>query len=143
MRSALGLFLLLVFTSSFGDEPTSISKSLSAYLLDNSLPKVSLEDWIKNNFPEASELEWKQSNCGEPYDNPKKYPDKDYPVCVDVHFKVGSCEWYGIQVLIFDKSSSRKANPKIWALYFEDLSGWELVSTLPALVNKQGKSKCN
>ena len=142
MRSILAVLLILLSSPSVGDEVVSIAKEVDVNALDSALPKSELVVWINDSFPNMSSLHWKKSSCGEPYDNPHKYPDNDFPLCVDIHFTVGSCEWYGIQLLIYENESSPIPRPRIWALYFEDYSGWELVSSLSELANKVGTGKC-
>ena len=142
MRKILLIFMFFMPLLANGNELINKVKKLPVSALDRTLTNEPIEKWILENFKGASNFEWKLSSCAEQYDNPEKYPNKDYPLCIDIGYKIGSCEYYGIQLLLSKRSSVKEFTPKIWALYFEDYKGWELISTMQALVNKQGTGVC-
>jgi hypothetical protein len=63
------------------------AKSLLVSSLDRSLPKVSLEYFLKYESGGAA-IHWEVNDCGEQTGDPAVDQDRDFPICVEADFDV-------------------------------------------------------
>ena len=63
------------------------TKALLVSSLDGSLPKVSLDYFLKYESAGAT-IHWEVNDCGEQTGNPETDKDSDFPVCVEADFDV-------------------------------------------------------
>ena len=95
MRSTIVGFWVLLLAGCMGAqsapedkrdrETIQHAKSLLVSSLDRSLPKVSLEYFLKYESADAV-IEWEVNDCGEETGNPQTDSGRDFPMCVEADF---------------------------------------------------------
>jgi hypothetical protein len=95
MQWIIPIFCFLLLTNSPSAEPQSSDKTQAATIrrvqntlvssLDSSLPKVSLEFFLKYESGGAP-IQWEVNDCTEPAGNPPTDRGSDPPICVEADF---------------------------------------------------------
>ena len=128
MQCMIGLCLVMFATLVSGQSPATMekdaiqrAKSVMVSSLDSSLPKVSLEFFLKYEAAGAP-IDWKVTDCGEEHGNPANDRGRDFPVCVEADFVIKN----GVSVAVFVSVATLakgSAAPKFLSAVITDPTG--------------------
>ncbi len=118
-------------------------KKVLVSALDGSLPKVTLEAFLKSAADGAS-VEWEANDCGEQTGNPETDRGRDFPVCAEAIVKLRDGRRVNLSVAVGTVAKGASGKPELAYVTITDATGRARsvrLSELPSLMRSADSSK--